>query len=598
MELEPFRPLEGWLLPPPLPALVALLVVNGLRRGGERLARTLLGPASEPVDRASCVVVLLAMICALLHAVAWWGVGLLPFTRVVGTTLLVLGLPGWPRVPALPPAESRRERWFSALAIFTALMLTIAALGPATDADSRDYHLGVPLDWLNHGGIHPRADWPMSRVTGLGELVVLLGLAMGTDCLSALVQAGAVALLMTTLVAEAPDRTARTLGLLYAATTPVLLSLVTSQKPQVLPAVALALAFITLTRAAPPSSRQLALAVLCALFAASCKYSMIPPAALLVGYALVRTRAFPVVGAAAATGFLLFLLPLQLRSYLAWGDPLSPLLERFRENPDPGVVAFAEHLRNHGGPRSVERLVRLAAELVVPLSSDAHTLGVGVLGVMLVGRERMLLLLPATAALITLVAGQLNVRFFLEPFWWVAVLVVRHAHGRPRNALLMAMGTQALVVTTVALLGAVILGRGMLSPSARDDVMLRHAEGYAQGRYVDEHVEPDAVLFVGHRLWATMPRRAYAVGVLSRAHHDSPGPALRAVEDGRGPVYVVREVSGPTHWLEPCLGNRVGEPSEIPQALRNPFRESRRTTWEIRPLRLHEPVCRSLLRLP
>ncbi|NIR58223.1 MAG: DUF1420 domain-containing protein, partial [Gammaproteobacteria bacterium] len=32
----------------------------------------------------------------------------------------------------------------------------LAALGPVTDADSLDYHLGVPLDWLRHGGAYAR----------------------------------------------------------------------------------------------------------------------------------------------------------------------------------------------------------------------------------------------------------------------------------------------------------------------------------------------------------------------------------------------------------------------------------------------------------
>ena len=39
------------------------------------------------------------------------------------------------------------------------VVLLLAALGPATDADSLDYHLGVPLDWLRNGGAYARPDW-------------------------------------------------------------------------------------------------------------------------------------------------------------------------------------------------------------------------------------------------------------------------------------------------------------------------------------------------------------------------------------------------------------------------------------------------------
>ena len=47
---------------------------------------------------------------------------------------------------------SRFEYVGVALVLLTLLGLGGAVMGPPTDADSLDYHLGVPLDWIRHGG--------------------------------------------------------------------------------------------------------------------------------------------------------------------------------------------------------------------------------------------------------------------------------------------------------------------------------------------------------------------------------------------------------------------------------------------------------------
>ena len=83
--------------------------------------------------------------------------------------------------------------WTERLGLGLSLVITLAlfgaVLGPATDADSLEYHLGVPLDWLRHGGAYARPDWFHARLAGLGEAINMLGLAMGTDNLGAVFQA-------------------------------------------------------------------------------------------------------------------------------------------------------------------------------------------------------------------------------------------------------------------------------------------------------------------------------------------------------------------------------------------------------------------------
>lgn len=86
----------------------------------------------------------------------------------------------------------RFERYLFILSTTAVLALALGAPGPPTDIDSAAYHLSVPLAWLSSGGAMPTPDWFHARLVGLGEALNLLGLAAGTDCFGAVLQASGV----------------------------------------------------------------------------------------------------------------------------------------------------------------------------------------------------------------------------------------------------------------------------------------------------------------------------------------------------------------------------------------------------------------------
>ena len=137
---------------------------------------------------------------------------------------------------------------------------------------------------------------------------------------------------------------------------PVLLSLVTSEKPQVFPAAATAVALVLLVRRWNDLDRStLALAFGSAAFAMSCKYSFLLSGSVVTAvglFAARRTRlGFALASSAAA--ILLIAAPVYLRNLVFYGDPVSPFLERWRAAPDPSLTAFAHYLRDYGGPRGM-----------------------------------------------------------------------------------------------------------------------------------------------------------------------------------------------------------------------------------------------------
>ena len=205
-----FVTLEDMLLAPPLPAALTILIVLGFWRIGRLGARTLWRERADPLLGGMGFVLAVASACtydinhaASVHLAALSNALHVPTLRAAGWLLAAVGsldlLAGGRLLRSARWRGSAgswvRQEWPAILVLgAVAAGLTGSALAPATDADSLNYHLGVPLDWLRNGGAYPRQDWLHARLVGLGESANLLGLAAGTDNLGAGLQLAGLAL--------------------------------------------------------------------------------------------------------------------------------------------------------------------------------------------------------------------------------------------------------------------------------------------------------------------------------------------------------------------------------------------------------------------
>ena len=162
-------------------------------------------------------------------------------------------------------------------------------LGPVTDADSLDYHLGLALEWLRHGGAYPRPDWYSSRPVGISESLNMLGLAAGTDGLGAGLQWGGMIAAAIALRACATTPRDRLLAWLLVASCPVVAFLVPNQKPQMLPTAGTTIAIVMAVRRFDDFRRQDAvLALSAAMFAVASKFTFILSVGFVNGYAYAK----------------------------------------------------------------------------------------------------------------------------------------------------------------------------------------------------------------------------------------------------------------------------------------------------------------------
>jgi uncharacterized protein DUF1420 len=606
---QPFLQLRDVLLPSPLPLLISLLLVLGLLQLSWRGARWLMGEKLRVVDYAAAFVCTTGLVAALLHALAWAGYASIPLLRTLGWGLIALApveLSRWRHLSVRQGLQAafKGASWSDRLGLGLALVSTLAlwgaALGPVTDMDSLDYHLGVSLDWLRHGGAYARPDWFFARYVGLGEAMNMLGLAMGTDSLGAVWQAAGLVIAMIGVTAFATTRAERLFGVLCVAACPVILTLVTTQKWQMLPAAGLTVALVLVVDRKRLFDLHTALLVFgCAAFAAGSKHSFLLSASVvgLVGlYVAHRVgRLLPALCILMACGVCLTA-PVFARNLVFYGDPLSPMLERWKPDGDPAVIAFAQHLREFSevfgegcsylqGCRSIswQTLLLLPWKFFVSLNPNTfpRVLGIGMFVFILLVRRggndaQRLIALPALVVfLLDVTFVPLVPRHFLEPYLWCAVAAVPVPASRLKSFFVGALTAQGVLVATVGVyLGASLFG-GALTPTWRDRVMTVMAPGYAEAKWLDAILPRDAVVLENFHYRALIPRH-FVVGDRYLAWGEEPNreQALAAFIREQGVTVLVTQYPI-TEPLYQALASRYGMPlagpAQFPTASRNVF---------------------------
>jgi hypothetical protein len=612
---EPFLRFDALILAPPWPAAMALLIVLSVFVVAIHLARRLDAcPGAPGLGITASFVLTTATLAACVQALALAGAATPRMLRVVGGVLLAAGSLGvlrsasqgetWHRARALATHLQRLfagaeavQRWTLAASAFTALGLTLAAFGPPTDVDSLAYHLSVPLDWLAHGGMRPTPDWPHARLIGVGELINMLGLAMGTDCLGSAFQAAGLFVASSAAVSVAATTADAIFGLALVAGCPLLPFLMLTSKPQLLPAAATCVALALYVWHRRTHFARVTVGTLCSVFgavafAAACKYSCLPASGVLVVLTLHALWSTPWRRAAvlvAIGAFAAIAGPVYARNWLYYGDPLSPLLEGARHAADPVVHAFAWYLRNFAGGRTLGHLARLPVELVVARSPGELTsvLGVGALaGVVSVTRRRENWPVIASATVATLAVvlfSQLAARFFLEPYLWFGLAAVLAPWTRAKAWLFVLVAAQMALTSAVAAYSVVQLVPAVLTAKAREETLNRFAPDYTLARWLDRVLPAEARIAVDRRsaLFLTRPTPLHGdfaqMLAFARLPDTDKHARLQAALAKSGATVLVMTApvaSSPFAPLAPNLGPPVLVSPAFPDAVRNPWREA------------------------
>jgi uncharacterized protein DUF1420 len=621
----PFLRFASLILPPPWPALVALVVVLGTFYLGLQLARRLRGrqrPSS--LDIGAGFVFVTAIVAALIHILSLLGAANIAVLRIIGGGLATSSLGLLDNTfRATTKASTQRAFWLfkegTALQRFvlcaagvTVLGLGLAAFGPPTDIDTLAYHLSVPLDWLAHGGARATPDWLHARLIGVGESLNMLGLAIGTDCLGSVFQFSGILFAIVSLASVAVTGADRVFAIALVASCPVLPFLTLTGKPQLMPTAASTIALALFASHRRTAFAHIDLGTLwlmfgCISFAIACKYSFIPggvaltilivgslwhsgwaPKALFVGFATFVVIAFPVY----------------VRNFQFYGDPLSPVLEAFRPGADPVIRTFSWYLRNFAGYHTLGVLLRAPWKLVVFSGREQLTtvLGAGSLAVVAAvshrGETRPILMAATFVTLVAMTIGQLQARFFFESYLWYGLAAVLASSSLRKRLLFQILPVQMCLTTAIAIYSAASLFPAALSGQQRERVMTRMAPDYALSKWLDKTLPADAVVASDRRSILFMPRPTLSgdLALMTTQSHLSDIAAVQrmraALVNGGANVLLVTSPPGasPYGWLTPELGAPTNISVAIPDVARNPWNTGPPYTVLIYDLRKRTPV--------
>jgi hypothetical protein len=281
-----------------------------------------------------------------------------------------------------------------------------------------------------------------------------------------------------------------------------------------------------------------------------------------------------------------------------YGDPLSPLLERWKPDGDPAVIAFAQYLREWSescdeqgcGGVSWQTFLLLPWHLIVSLKPSTFplVLGIGVLVFLLFMRcsrpltLSLVTIAALTASLLNLALGQLTPRHFLEPYLWSATVAVPVPSRRLKSLFVRGLTAQGILVAAVAVyLGAPLFG-GALTSAWRDRVMTFMTAGYAEAKWLDAVLPHDAVVLENVRYHALMPRR-FVVGdrYLTWSKEPTREQALAAFIRDQGVTVLVTQypIKEPLYQtLVSRYGMPLAGPTQFPVAARSVFNRQGKVT--------------------
>ena len=588
---EPFLQLRDVLLWPSVTPLISLAFLGGVLAAVHAALKHGFGHSPAASLWACGYVVALGLLASGLHVLAEMHVSNPWVLRGIGTPFCALGLltalRQTGRLRDLRASQARVWRQAGAwarldLALMAVILvaLSLCACAPPTDADSLDYHLGVPLQILRQGGFYADPVWLHSRLIGLGEYLNLMGLALGTDNLGAVLAWSALAWLAVLVPAVTESVDVKRLLLKLVLALPVLLFLVPNQKPQLIGTLALVAAYLC-ALAHPRSRPALLLSVGAVLFACGLKFSFYLASGVMLLALWQRTWQTPgmsrwLVPLGAMAAYLALVLPLHLYNALHYRNPVSPFAAAlFGDTGGMVATAFARRLAGHGDG------LRFPLNLLVPdhLGNASTVLGAGVFAAALIRRtgaaSRQTLGLAAATAAMDVLFCQHTSRFFVDAYV-LGVLALGFAgeHRRAGRAFDSIVSVQLAGVAALATLGAGALFPGTWSWAARDQVMERAAHEYAAMQAIDWALPTHCLLFCDLRSNALAPRPFVPQDYAAYLRHGNTAALhARLAQAPDSPWFVAGHTppTAPDHPLRAFVRAPVIAGTYYPRGTRNPL---------------------------
>ena len=441
------------------------------------------------------------------------------------------------------------------LIIFIILILfLLISLSPVTDIDSLDYHLGAPLEWFRNKSFFARYDWFHYRLAGLGENLSLYGLYFGLENFSQLIQYSG--LIIIILISKQYLKEKNTY-IFYIAilSSPVLLFLISTQKFLLFPSSLIFVSYLLLTEERGGHFRKLLISNALILFAIGCKITFIfisVPLLIYSFYLSIKSGKFLKLLIFTTLLFLLINFPSYVNNFRFYGDPISPSLEGFKNNPNIAIINFSNMIMSFRYDLS---------QFIIPIRlGDISTIiGAGILILLFINytkvKKNIIIQLLILAVTFIFYRYFFNAapRFFFEFYIILIYLCVKDYESLYfKKVLIFILTAQLLFNSLFALYGSATLFKGSLSEKNKHTVKSESAEGYDVAKWIDETIPKETIIAVeGYKRFnALMPRKSISWEYM---YHSKEKNLIKYLYDNKVEFIIHNQQSHIKKIIEKCI---------------------------------------------
>ncbi len=476
--------------------------------------------------------------------------------------------------------------------------LTFMSFGPPTDGDELDYHIGVPLAILNSGNWVFAPEWFHSRLAGMGEGLITLGMSIGAEQFGALLQLSGLIAIVTLLSANNKNPDAFRTRFLYPlifCCSPVLLWLTSTSKPFLLPVAMIAISLRLLLPAIdhPQLKAHLALARYCTatallLCASQMKFSFLL-SSFLVGISwLFFMHRKGLTRQALAIGLILstcILLPPSIWKAEHYGGAWYESIYQIFTGNWPGYVQF-HYVLTHWREATIFPFPVNLFITEVP-GQAATIIGIGVIiwlfgiGHLLInknvnGTGKFLGLISLMFTILAIVLGQFGARFYIEPLIWALLALAIQTTPNPRfilNPLLIfGIRIQSLAVIAGSFYCAFLLAPGAFTQAWRTATLDKMAFQHSEMQWIDKSLPQEAIILSELRPKAQLPRQSISLdwSAYMDPHTSEATVYLKRIKESGATHLVTSTNPLAGNWAK-CIRPNIIGPRSSHYAARNPF---------------------------
>ncbi len=481
--------------------------------------------------------------------------------------------------------------------IFLLLLLAIS-LSPASDVDSLDYHLGLPIQIMRDEIYKPDFFWIHSRVIGLGEFINLIGLSVGTKNFGSIIQFSSILILIKIFLYVKGNVNSKFNFYLFIFSCPLILTFLIFQKVQLLPNVGLVLSIVLFLDNLKLENKKLFLiTIFILLMSSTFKYSFLINTfvifSTLIFMNLFNRKIYQLIFPSLLI-FSISILPLLLKNYFFFGDPLSPFFEFLKNSPDQNVVNFSKILGSdtYGDFMNFNFWTIFLFPIFLSFSNKIyfvnHLLGVGILFLYYFLFNKnfyqnkktkfLLFIIIFNLCIYIFLAKQLTPRYYIDTYFILGLILILNyeqiKHNLFSKFIIVLMKLELVMVLSISIFIIFFLTSASLNQNSYKKFMKNGADGYSEAIWINEILPKNAIfLSENSRSHALFPRKFISIRQLIE---DESLDFVELVLKEKVTHIVISYPTKDSHKkmrdiLDHCKNHEVLGTKKVQRGVRNPF---------------------------